>query len=81
MRQTTVFLRKGKNKRRDLRCYQSNGIRSFSGKWVEVLEHERGKILVLFHGKKVCFFETQDNRYLTKRSEDILLRREYLPEM
>jgi len=56
-----------------------NGIRSFSGKWVEVCEYEDGKIVILFDDKRVSFLETQDKRYLKDNGSDILHKREYLP--
>jgi hypothetical protein len=43
-----------------------NGIRSFSGKWVEVCEYEDGKIVILFDDKRVSFLETQDKSSLKR---------------
>jgi hypothetical protein len=56
-----------------------NGIKSFSGKWVDVSEYEDGKIVILFDDKKVSFLETQDKGYLKDNGSDILHKREYLP--
>ena len=56
------------------------GIKSFSGKWVEVCEYEDGGISILFEGKKLSFLETQDKKYSKVHSANALNKREYLTE-
>jgi len=56
-----------------------NGIKSFSGKWVEVCEYEDGRIGILFEGKKVPSLETQDKNYSKNYSANTLNKREYFP--
>lgn len=57
-----------------------NGIKSFSGKWVDVCEYENGKIEILFDGKNISFLEIQDKEYHKTCDADILNKREYLSE-
>jgi len=53
-----------------------NGIKSFSGKWVEVCEYKEERIKVLFEGKEVSYLEVLDKGAL-KGEKGILDKREY----
>jgi transposase len=55
-----------------------NGIKSFSGKWVEVCEYKDGRMKVLFEGKEVSYLEVLDKGSLIR--EEILNERQYFPE-
>lgn len=58
-----------------------NGIKSFSGKVVEVCEHRDGSVDILFEGKKVSFLKITDmDTFLEEDNTEILNKRRYLSE-
>jgi len=56
-----------------------DGVKSFSGKWLEVCEYEDGKITILFENKNVSFLESQNKVSIDNNNDEILNKREYFP--
>lgn len=58
-----------------------NGIKSFSGKWVEVCEYKDERLKILFESKEVSYLEVLDKGSLAKEGQGILNEKQYLPEV
>jgi len=57
-----------------------NGIKSFSGKWVDVCEYRDGRMSVLYEGKKLTCIEISDEGYSLEDNPSVLNQREYFAD-
>jgi len=58
----------------------ANGIRTFSGKWVEVCRLLNGNIQIIYSGKSIPYLLLRKKKGGITKAEEILNQRKYLPD-